>query len=85
MRNLIGFMIACIAYFSSLPSFAETATSGGRENVQFESGNDSRNSIEGLLVKPGKGPFSAIIMLLGCSGMLTKSVKLNKRSKPSVG
>jgi dienelactone hydrolase len=48
--------------------------------VKFPSANPSATAISGLILKPqGPGPFPAVVMLHGCSGMLTKSGKLKKR------
>ncbi|MBC8337100.1 MAG: dienelactone hydrolase family protein [Alphaproteobacteria bacterium] len=50
------------------------------ETVHFTSADEPATPLSGLLVKPkGKGPHSAVIMLHGCSGMLTKSGKLKQR------
>jgi dienelactone hydrolase len=50
------------------------------KSVEFTSADPSTTLISGLILKPqGAGPFAAVVMLHGCSGMLTKSGKLKKR------
>jgi dienelactone hydrolase len=64
----------------SMPSIAATGFDGSVDHVKFLSADAQKTEIEGLLLKPtSDGPFSAVVMLHGCSGMKTRSSKLKKR------
>lgn len=57
-----------------------TAAQPAPTPVQFTSLDAAQTQLSGLLLTPETpGPHAAIIMLHGCSGMLTKSGKLKKR------
>jgi dienelactone hydrolase len=80
MRHLFLFAVLCIVLFPVQPSFAANEAVGEPQTVHFTSADAERTPISGLLLKPkGERPYSAVIMLHGCSGMLTKSGKLKKR------
>ena len=65
---------------AALLSFPATATFAKPQSVSFASADARATKLSGLLLIPrGKGPFPAVIMMHGCSGMLTKSGKLKKR------
>ncbi len=80
MRHLFLFAVFCIALFPVQPLLAATEAGDKPETVHFTSADAEKTLISGLLLKPKVGrPFSAVIMLHGCSGMLTRSGKLKKR------
>jgi dienelactone hydrolase len=80
MRHLFLFAVLCIVPFPISLSLAATGEVGKPQTVHFTSADAERTPISGLLLKPkGERPYSAVIMLHGCSGMLTKSGKLKKR------
>jgi dienelactone hydrolase len=55
-------------------------SAGEPQAVKFPTGFDGGTAIGGLLVAPdGDGPFPAVVMLHGCSGLWTKSGKLRRR------
>jgi len=65
---------------AGLLSTAVAARASDYQTVSFKSLQPDAPELSGLLLKPdGAGPFKAVIMLHGCSGMLTKSGKLKKR------
>lgn len=73
---------------ASLLAFALTtppalAKSPKSEKIQFASANPEKTELSGHLYRPkGDGPFTAIVMLHGCGGMLTpKKGYLKKREK----
>jgi len=77
MRRLFHFALFCIVLFLLAPSAGNTGEPG---TVHFTSSDRHATPLSGLLLKPdGPGPHSAVIMLHGCSGMLTKSGKLKQR------
>jgi dienelactone hydrolase len=74
-RLLLPALIAAASLSSTPP-----AAAADYETVSFKSRLAAAPELSGLLLKPdGDGPFKAVIMLHGCSGMLTKSGKLKKR------
>lgn len=80
MRRFLGFAAFGIVLLSMNPSVAANQGYGNLETVRFASADRQETRIGGILSRPkGKGPFSAVIMLHGCSGMLTRSGKLKKR------
>ncbi len=80
MRHLFHFAVFCIVFFPILPSLAATEEVGKPTTVHFTSADAGRTPISGLLLKPkSERPYSAVIMVHGCSGMLTRSGKLKKR------
>jgi len=77
MRHLLRFSVLWIVLFLLPPS---VVNAGERETVSFTSADEQKTPLSGLLVRPeSEGPHSAVIMLHGCSGMLTRSGKLGKR------
>ena len=80
MRLLLRSAVFCIVLFQGHPLAAAPEADGKPELVHFTSADAQRTLISGLLLKPkGERPHSAVIMLHGCSGMLTRSGKLKKR------
>jgi dienelactone hydrolase len=83
MRHLLVLSIVCFFQLFVPPPVAAATANGELEPVQsvrFASTDEQKTAIEGLLLKPiGKGPFSSVVMLHGCSGMISRSGKLKRR------
>lgn len=83
-RNLVAQWLAIACIHATLCAFLVWGFAGiaaaSPEAVQFTSADAQRTKLSGRLLKPkGAGPFSAVVMLHGCSGMWTRSGKLKKR------
>ncbi len=76
MRHLFRFAVFGFVLFLLTPIGLAVEV----KTVRFTSADVQKTPLSGLLLKPeGNHPFSAVIMLHGCSGMLTRSGKLKRR------
>jgi dienelactone hydrolase len=76
MRFFLSFVVFCVTNFIAL-----NAEANDRRLVHFHSLDVDQTLIRGELVKPnGEGPYSAIIMMHGCSGLYKNSGEIKTNS-----
>ena len=76
MRFFLSFMVVCL---TTLPTLIAEANE--RRQVYFHSFDVDQTPIRGELFKPNReGPYSAIIMMHGCSGLYKKSGEIKTNS-----